>query len=310
MDAIGSQPMSFSGYPQPAEPVAPGRAYAQGKNPLVACILSLLIVGTGQFYNGEWGKGLAMLLTCIFATTLSFGTLWFFELSSPRLTRTAWRTRKSLLGPCLFRFDPRSPLVSQRNPRTKVLHPDRFDREKQEVEWQMANDMLQELNEAYSQVRGAAGNNGASTNGSSSVTAKKTQKFNYPDDSVDKSRTIYYWNQLAELFSRTEQVSVPNLDQDNIDLHLAGLNQYIQVNFQSEYGISLLDRTGVDPIALQIATLTKECLVTLSRLIADRSRLLQRLKFLKSKYPFWKTWWVGLDALNISLEEHNKDMAE
>jgi len=37
--------------------------------------------------------------------------------------------------------------------RTRVLHPDRFDKEKQPVDWQMANDMLQELNDAYNSVK-------------------------------------------------------------------------------------------------------------------------------------------------------------
>jgi hypothetical protein len=37
--------------------------------------------------------------------------------------------------------------------RTKVLHPDRFDPVSQQLEWQMANEMLQELNEAYGKVK-------------------------------------------------------------------------------------------------------------------------------------------------------------
>jgi len=37
--------------------------------------------------------------------------------------------------------------------RVKVLHPDRFNKETQPTEWQMANDMLRELNEAYAELK-------------------------------------------------------------------------------------------------------------------------------------------------------------
>lgn len=33
--------------------------------------------------------------------------------------------------------------------RTRVIHPDRFDQKAQPVEWRLANDMLAEMNEAY-----------------------------------------------------------------------------------------------------------------------------------------------------------------
>src|SRR4029450_5498862 len=37
--------------------------------------------------------------------------------------------------------------------RSRVVHPDRFDRETQPREWKLANKMLAELNEAYSTLR-------------------------------------------------------------------------------------------------------------------------------------------------------------
>ena len=45
------------------EPVMRMRAHigVQKKNPVVSCILSILIPGLGQFYNGEPGKGIALL---------------------------------------------------------------------------------------------------------------------------------------------------------------------------------------------------------------------------------------------------------
>ncbi|HEX7770993.1 MAG TPA: J domain-containing protein, partial [Pyrinomonadaceae bacterium] len=39
--------------------------------------------------------------------------------------------------------------------RARVIHPDRFDPHSQKREWQKANEMLAELNEAYSVLRDA-----------------------------------------------------------------------------------------------------------------------------------------------------------
>lgn len=43
----------------------PGHGAPSRKSPVVAVLLSLLIPGVGQFYNGEFGKGLALLFTQI-----------------------------------------------------------------------------------------------------------------------------------------------------------------------------------------------------------------------------------------------------
>jgi TM2 domain-containing membrane protein YozV len=59
------------------QPQQSGGMYADGKNPVIACVLSLVIVGTGQFYNGDVVKGWIMLISCIVATIFSWGTLWF-----------------------------------------------------------------------------------------------------------------------------------------------------------------------------------------------------------------------------------------
>jgi TM2 domain-containing membrane protein YozV len=48
-----------------------------GKSPVVAAILSLLIVGVGQFYNGDSKKGAIMLVAAIVLGTASVGLLWF-----------------------------------------------------------------------------------------------------------------------------------------------------------------------------------------------------------------------------------------
>jgi TM2 domain-containing membrane protein YozV len=48
-----------------------------GKSPIIAIILSMLIVGLGQFYNGQTIKGIFMLALGIVFALLSAGILWF-----------------------------------------------------------------------------------------------------------------------------------------------------------------------------------------------------------------------------------------
>lgn len=51
--------------------------YAQGKTPLVACVLSLLIIGLGQFYNRDMKKGGMMLVGGALVGAITGGILWF-----------------------------------------------------------------------------------------------------------------------------------------------------------------------------------------------------------------------------------------
>ena len=53
------------------------KRFAAGKNPAVALILSLVIVGVGQFYNGDMKKGGIMLAVAIVAGALTVGIGWF-----------------------------------------------------------------------------------------------------------------------------------------------------------------------------------------------------------------------------------------
>ena len=48
----------------------------QRKNPTLAAILSLLIVGLGQFYNGDIKKGALMLIGGIILGGATAGALW------------------------------------------------------------------------------------------------------------------------------------------------------------------------------------------------------------------------------------------
>lgn len=46
------------------------------KSPAIAVILSLLIIGAGQFYNGDGGKGAVMFLIAIVLVPATAGFLW------------------------------------------------------------------------------------------------------------------------------------------------------------------------------------------------------------------------------------------
>jgi len=47
------------------------------KSPILALVLSLVIVGLGQLYLGQTSKGLLMFGLAVFFSFLSFGLLWF-----------------------------------------------------------------------------------------------------------------------------------------------------------------------------------------------------------------------------------------
>jgi len=56
----------------------PKKVYAEEKKPILALFLSLLIIGVGQFYNGDIKKGLLMLTVGIITGIFSAGILWIF----------------------------------------------------------------------------------------------------------------------------------------------------------------------------------------------------------------------------------------
>ena len=63
--AEGQRPGAFlladAAVPEEALPLVPQMSGVQEKNPWLAFVLSFVITGTGQFYNGENKKGVAML---------------------------------------------------------------------------------------------------------------------------------------------------------------------------------------------------------------------------------------------------------
>ena len=64
--------------PAPPPPAGTGeKSYAAGKSPGVALVLSALIVGLGQLYNGDVKKGLLMLGVAVVLGVASFGLGWF-----------------------------------------------------------------------------------------------------------------------------------------------------------------------------------------------------------------------------------------
>jgi len=56
---------------------APVGPYVRGKSPGVALVLSLLIVGFGQFYNGDIKKGVLMFLGALIGGLISYSLLWW-----------------------------------------------------------------------------------------------------------------------------------------------------------------------------------------------------------------------------------------
>lgn len=53
------------------------KQYAENKNQWIALVLSLIIIGIGQFYNGDIKKGAVMLVVGVIGGVLSLGTIWF-----------------------------------------------------------------------------------------------------------------------------------------------------------------------------------------------------------------------------------------
>lgn len=47
-----------------------------GKNPVLAAVLSALIVGVGQFYNGDMKKGAVMLAGALIFGVATAGVVW------------------------------------------------------------------------------------------------------------------------------------------------------------------------------------------------------------------------------------------
>jgi len=58
-----------------ASPAIQGGQTAVGKNPWLAVVLSLVIVGVGQFYNGDYKKGALMLGGGILGFAISGGLI-------------------------------------------------------------------------------------------------------------------------------------------------------------------------------------------------------------------------------------------
>ena len=59
-----------------AQPGTAPKQYAVGRSPGVAAILSILIAGVGQFYNGDHKKGAIMLIGGIILGALTLGLAW------------------------------------------------------------------------------------------------------------------------------------------------------------------------------------------------------------------------------------------
>ncbi len=73
------------------------KLYAEGKNPWIALILSLLIIGLGQFYNGDIKKGAIMLAVGVVGVMLNLGVSWFIVAIYSAIDAYLVASRKSTL---------------------------------------------------------------------------------------------------------------------------------------------------------------------------------------------------------------------
>jgi DnaJ domain len=194
--------------------------------------------------------------------------------------------------------------------RMKVLHPDRFDATAQPVEWQMANDMLRELNEAYSELRAKTQDSSQNGHSSPSQPAHESPSSDAGSTTVDVNKSQHFWNEAGAIFLKSEQTPIAVLEKNNLDLHLAELKRYVGVNFESQMGIALLDKSFVDPLVIEGIGMLSATLTGYSKLVTERTTLLSRATFLQNKYPFWKTIWNGWQSMGISAEENQADQAE
>lgn len=76
--AAGAQGTGGAAAPDNAtlrSPATPAHNTVTGKNPTVALVLSIFLggLGVGQFYNGDWKKGLTMALATILLGVISGG---------------------------------------------------------------------------------------------------------------------------------------------------------------------------------------------------------------------------------------------
>ncbi|MGA2572789.1 MAG: DUF6677 family protein [Candidatus Methanomethylicaceae archaeon] len=62
----------------PPPPTPPSPVYEKGKNPALALILSFLLPGLGQIYNGETDKGILMILGAIVCGILELFIIGIF----------------------------------------------------------------------------------------------------------------------------------------------------------------------------------------------------------------------------------------
>src|SRR5689334_6783253 len=84
--ACGTQLAAAAPPPQPPQDHATMRGGAAtqvvqprvvtGKNPVLAAVLSAIIVGLGQFYNGDTKKGAIMLVGALVLGIATAGLLW------------------------------------------------------------------------------------------------------------------------------------------------------------------------------------------------------------------------------------------
>ncbi|NBV87748.1 MAG: zinc ribbon domain-containing protein [Verrucomicrobia bacterium] len=68
---------SWNSAPGGFHPNGNSQSFAQGKSKYLALVFSLIIVGLGQFYNGDFKKGAFMLVGAVLGGIISLSALWW-----------------------------------------------------------------------------------------------------------------------------------------------------------------------------------------------------------------------------------------
>jgi hypothetical protein len=173
----------------------------------------------------------------------------------------------------------------------------------------MAKDMLQELNEAYGQLRTQEPPhaNGIPAGQPSRPSPHSSNGYS---SGIDLGKTQAYWNESAEIFMGAVNSPIVILSANNLEQHLGDLNRYVAVNFQAQLSMAQLDAANVDPLAIQACHYSTDALIEYSAFITKRISLVSRATTLQKKYqPFWRMYLSRLFG-KISDKEFAADEVE
>ena len=129
--------------------------------------------------------------------------------------------------------------------RAKVLHPDRFNSSTQAVEWQMANDMLRELNAAYEQVHADAEKR------HDNEFSKRPPKYSPPPTSIDEGKSSKYMDEIGMIMDGFTKYQIAPIQGKDFDPQIKSLEHLVRLGFESELKAGSFDQNSVDPLVVE-----------------------------------------------------------